>query len=400
MRHVAQTRTMTDNPNPRLGSYVTVSTVGEVVKAFVPAPLPPNPPVRLHELYGLIERASSALGRLDGIGAVLGDAHMFLYMYVRKEALLSSQIEGTQSSLSDLLRFEDDPARGTASGAEVEEVSNYVAAMAHGMRRLGELPVSTRLIREIHQILLASGRGSAMQPGEFRRSQNWLGGTRPGNARFVPPPHERVVELISDLERFMHDDSVQLPFLVKVGMFHVQFETIHPFLDGNGRVGRLLITLLLCSRGFLAQPLLYLSLYFKRHRDEYYALLQTVRTTGDWEAWLRFFLEGVAEVSEQAIETAQELMALFGRDRARIEALGRPAASALRLHEHLRERPLATVAAVSKRLGISAPTVSKSLRHLEALGIVEEVTGRRRGRAFAYRAYLKLLEQGTEPLPP
>ena len=389
---------MTDNS--RLGSYVTVSTVGEVVKAFVPAPLPPNPPVRLHELYGLIERASSALGRLDGIGAVLGDAHMFLYMYVRKEALLSSQIEGTQSSLSDLLRFEDDPARGTASGAEVEEVSNYVRAVVHGMRRLAELPVSTRLIREIHQILLASGRGSAMQPGEFRRTQNWLGGTRPGNARFVPPPHERVVELISDLERFMHEDSVQLPFLVKVGMFHVQFETIHPFLDGNGRVGRLLITLLLCSRGFLAQPLLYLSLYFKRHRDEYYALLQTVRTTGDWEAWLRFFLEGVVEVSEQAIETAQELMALFGRDRARIEALGRPAASALRLHEHLRERPLATVAAVSKRLGISAPTVSKSLRHLEALGIVEETTGRRRGRAFAYRAYLKLLEQGTEPLPP
>ena len=389
---------MTDNS--RLGSYVTVSTVGEVVKAFVPAPLPPNPPVRLHELYGLIERASSALGRLDGIGAVLGDAHMFLYMYVRKEALLSSQIEGTQSSLSDLLRFEDDPARGTASGAEVEEVSNYVAAVGHGLRRLAELPVSTRLIREIHQILLASGRGSTMQPGEFRRSQNWLGGTRPGNARFVPPPHERVVELISDVERFMHDDSVQLPFLVKVGMFHVQFETIHPFLDGNGRVGRLLITLLLCSRGFLAQPLLYLSLYFKRHRDEYYALLQTVRTTGDWEAWLRFFLEGIAEVSEQAIETAQELMALFGRDRARIEALGRPAASALRLHEHLRERPLATVAAVSKRLGISAPTVSKSLRHLEALGIVEEVTGRRRGRAFAYRDYLNLLEQGTEPLPP
>ena len=399
MRDVAQTReTMTDNP--RLGSYVTVSTVGEVVKAFVPAPLPPTPPVRLHELYGLIERASSALGRLDGIGAVLGDAHMFLYMYVRKEALLSSQIEGTQSSLSDLLRFEDDPARGTASGAEVEEVSNYVAAVVHGMRRLAELPVSTRLIREIHQILLASGRGSAMQPGEFRRSQNWLGGTRPGNARFVPPPHERVVELISDLEQFMHDDSVQLPFLVKVGMFHVQFETIHPFLDGNGRVGRLLITLLLCSHGFLAQPLLYLSLYFKRHRDEYYALLRTVRTTGDWEAWLRFFLEGIAEVSEQAIETAQELMALFGRDRARIEALGRPAASALRLHEHLRERPLATVAAVSKLLGISAPTVSKSLRHLEALGIVEEVTGRRRGRAFAYRDYLNLLEQGTEPLPP
>ena len=279
--------------------------------------------------------------------AALGDAHMFLYMYVRKEALLSSQIEGTQSSLSDLLRFEDDPARGMVDGGEVEEVSNYVAAAVHGMRRLEDLPVSTRLIREIHQILLAGGRGSAMQPGEFRRSQNWLGGSRPGNARFVPPPHERVVELVSNLERFMHDDGTQLPFLVKVGMFHVQFETVHPFLDGNGRVGRLLV-----------------------------------------------------EAAEQAVETAKELMALFEQDRARIEALGRPAASALRVHEYLRERPLATVATVSQQLGISAPTVSKSLRHLEALGIVKEITGRRRGRAFAYGDYLKLLEQGTEPLPP
>ena len=274
-------------PESRLGTHVRVATVGEAVHAFVPPPLPPKPPVRLHELYALLDRANQALGRLDGISSALPDARLFLYTYVRKEALLSSQIEGTQSSLSELLRYEDDRAAGAPVG-DVEEVSNYVAAMTHGIHRLADLPVSTRLIREVHRILLATGRGSYQEPGEFRRSQNWIGGTRPGNARFVPPPQERVVELMSDLELFVNDDASALPFLVKVGLIHVQFETIHPFLDGNGRVGRLLITLLLCSRGVLKTPVLYLSLYFKRHRDEYYALLQTVRTKGDWEAWLPF----------------------------------------------------------------------------------------------------------------
>ena len=384
-------------PESRLGSHVRVATVGEAVQAFVPPPLPPEPPVRLHELQALLDRANQALGRLDGISSVLPDASLFLYMYVRKEALLSSQIEGTQSSLSELLRFEDDHKAGVPV-RDVEEVSNYVAALSHGIRRLADLPVSTRLIREVHGILLATGRGSARELGEFRRSQNWIGGTRPGNARFVPPPQDRVGELMSDLELFAHDDISALPFLVKVGLIHVQFETIHPFLDGNGRVGRLLITLLLCAHGVLKAPVLYLSLYFKRHRDEYYALLQAVRTKGDWEAWLRFFLEGVGETADQAVETAQELMQLFGRDRQRIEALGRPAASALRVHEHLKERLLGTVAGMANRLGLSAPTIAKSLRHLESLGVVKETTGRRRGRVFVYDAYLNVLAQGTEPL--
>ena len=386
---------MTPNQASRRGSYVTISTVGEEAKAFVPPALPPAPPIRLHELHDLLERANVAIGRLDVVSSILPDASLFLYMYVRKEALLSSQIEGTQSSLSDLLRFEDDL---TFAPADARDVSNYVAAMGHGIGRLDDLPVSIRLIREVHGILLASGRGSASDPGEFRRTQNWVGGTRPGNARFVPPPPERVAVLMSDLEKFIHDDASGLPFLIKVGLVHVQFETIHPFLDGNGRIGRLLITLLLCARGLLREPMLYLSLHFKRHRDEYYALLQAVRTDGDWEAWLRFFLEGVAATAEQAVETARELLDLFDRDRRRIEALGRAAASTLRVHDRLRERPVASVAQLSGHLGVSAPTVAKSIRHLEALGVVREITGRRRGRMFAYESYLARLAQGTEPL--
>ena len=385
-------------PNARLGSYVSVSTAGEAVNAFVPPPLPPTPPVRLHELHHPLDRANQALGRLDGIRSALPDPKLFLYMYVRKEALLSSQIEGTQSSLSELLRFESDRAPGVPVKADVEDVSNYVAAVRHGIGRLAELPISVRLIREVHGKLLASGRGAAGQPGEFRRSQNWIGGTRPGNARFVPPPQERVIELMADLERFVHDDTQALPFLVKVGLIQAQFESIHPFLDGNGRVGRMLITLLLCAQDVLKEPLLYLSLYFKLHRDEYYALLQATRTTGDWEAWLRFFLEGIVETSHQAVETAQEMLRLFGEDRRRIEALGRPAASALRVHGILQERPVGTVADMARRLGISTPTVAKSLRHLEALGVVKEIIGRHRGRMFSYDAYLNVLAQGTEAL--
>ena len=241
-------------PTSRLGRYVSASTVGEEVKAFVPPPLPPQPPIRLHELYGLLDRANQAIGRLDGISSALPHSGLFHYMYVRKEALLSSQIEGTQSSLADVLRFENDDPPSAALAADVEdveEVSNYVAAMRHGLRRIAELPVSTRLIREVHAVLLASGRGSEATPGEFRRSQNWIGGTRPGNARYVPPPPDRVVGMMSDLEKFVHDERSALPLLLKVGLIHVQFETVHPFLDGNGRVGRLLITLLLCSHGVL-----------------------------------------------------------------------------------------------------------------------------------------------------
>ncbi|MYD96717.1 MAG: Fic family protein [Gammaproteobacteria bacterium] len=385
--------------NERLGRKVTTSTAGEKVEAFVPPPLPPVPPLRMAELYGLLEGANRAIGRLQGVSSVLPGTPLFLYMYVRKEALLSSQIEGTQSSLSDLLLHEDRDAPGAPVDADVEEVSNYVNALNHGLDRLDEgLPVSVRLVRELHEVLLRGGRGSAASPGEFRRSQNWIGGTRPGNARFVPPPPELVVELMSDLERFIHDATHPLPLLLKIGLVHVQFETIHPFLDGNGRLGRLLITLLLCSHDVLDDPLLYLSLYFKTHRDEYYDLLQSVRTRGDWEAWLTFFLEGIVETADQAADTATDLLDLFDRDRRRIEALGRPAGSALRVHQIVQERPFVSVPAAAKRLGLSRPTVARSVEHLEKLGVLHEVTGRRWGRTYAYREFLHILETGTEPI--
>ena len=384
----------------RLGTQVTVSTVGEVVKAFVPPPLPPEPPLLIEQLYGPLEEATLGIGRLRGVGTVLPDDDLFLYTYVRKEALLSAQIEGTQSSLSELLRHENAALPGAPADADVQEVSNYVAAVGHGLRRMAEgLPVSMRLIREMHALLLQHGRGQQAQPGELRRSQNWIGGSRPGNAHFVPPPPHLVPELMSDLEKFIHAEAPPLPYLARVGMAHVQFETIHPFLDGNGRLGRLLIPLLLCSKDMLDQPLLYLSLYFKARRDEYYALLQRVRTHGDWEAWLRFFLDGVAETAHQAADTATELLKLFDEDKRRIETLGRPSATALRLHQLLQERPLTTTAQASARLGISRPTVAKAIGHLAHLGILDEITGARRGRIYVYRAYLSVLERGTEPLP-
>ena len=384
----------------RLGTQVTVSTVGEVVKAFVPPPLPPKSPLQIEQLYGPLEEATLGIGRLRGVGTVLPDDDLFLYTYVRKEALLSAQIEGTQSSLSELLRHENAALPGVPADADVQEVSNYVAAVGHGLRRMAEgLPISMRLIREMHALLLQHGRGQQTQPGEFRRSQNWIGGSRPGNAHFVPPPPHLVPELMSDLEKFVHAEAPPLPYLARVGMAHVQFETIHPFLDGNGRLGRLLIPLLLCSKAMLDQPMLYLSLYFKARRDEYYALLQRVRTHGDWEAWLRFFLDGVAETAHQAADTATELLKLFDEDKRRIETLGRPSATALRLHQLLQERPLTTTAQASARLGISRPTIAKAIGHLARLGILDEITGARRGRIYVYRAYLSVLERGTEPLP-
>lgn len=382
----------------RLGRYEVTSVGGESVRAFVPPGLPPDPPVAMEGLYTALEAANRALGRLDGATSILPDTPLFLYMYVRKEALLSSQIEGTQSSLSDLLLFESDEVPGVPLD-DVQEVSNYVAAMATGLERLrAGFPLATRLIREIHGVLLSGGRGSTKLPGEFRRSQNWVGGTRPGNAAYVPPPPHLVLDLMSDLERFIHEEPQRLPLLVRAALIHVQFETIHPFLDGNGRLGRLLITFLLCAEGALREPVLYLSLYLKRHRTAYYEHLQAIRERGAWEPWLAFFLEGVRETSDQAAETARQLIALFERDRRRIEALGRPAGSALRVHQHLQSRPLVSVPAVSAALGLSAPTVRKSIGHLADLGIVREPTARQRGRLFVYQAYLDLLAQGTEPL--
>jgi len=387
------------NRQDRLCRPAVTVAGGERVRALVPPPLPPQPPVDLARLAPALDAANRAIGRLDGVTSVLPGTPLFLYMYVRKEALLSSQIEGTQSSLSELLLFETEAVPGVPLD-DVIEVSNYVAAMNHGLERIRDgFPLATRLLREIHARLLAGGRGAAQQPGEFRHTQNWLGGTRPGNAVFVPPPPDRVAELMSDLEQFIHRDTPDLPPLAKAGLVHVQFETIHPFLDGNGRLGRLLITLLLCTSGVLSEPLLYLSLFLKTHRSLYYDRLQAVREQGGWEDWLEFFLEGVTETSLQAADTARELLDLFEADRARIEQLGRPAASTLRVHQRLQQNPVTAIADAAEQLGLSPPTVGKCLKHLEELGIVTEITGKQRGRRYVYTDYLSILSRGTEPLP-
>ena len=326
------------------------------------------------------------------------DLSLFLYTYVRKEAVLSSQIEGTQSSLSDLLIFENDEIPG-APLEDVLEVSNYVAAMDHGLQRLrAGFPLSLRLICEIHDVLLSRGRGSEKQPGAFRRSQNWIGGSRPGNAAFVPPPPELVLDCMGRLETFLHDDRPDLPLLIKAGLAHVQFETIHPFLDGNGRVGRLLITFLLCAQKVLREPILYLSLYLKANRSAYYELLDRVRTKGDWEAWLDFFLKGVKETADHAASAARRIVALFGEHQKQIEAIGRPAASVLRVFQHMQRNPIVSIPATARAIGVSAPTVAKSLAHMRQLGMLREVTGRERHRLFVYEAYLAILNEGTEPI--
>src|SRR6202161_2990412 len=302
-------------PNNRLGTYVVKTFKDESFKAYVPPPLPPDPPLDLQQLLPLLEQANQALERLDGLASILPDPSLFIYLYVRKEAVLSSQIEGTQSSFSDLLLFESAEAPSVPL-EDVQEVSNYVAAMNHGLRRLGgNFPLSLRLIREIHKILLSKGHGSGKRPGEFRETQNWIGGTRPGNAAFVPPPPEKMTECLDALEKFLHRQSEDLPILVKTALVHVQFETIHPFLDGNGRLGRLLITFLLCTGGALQEPILYLSLFFKANRQVYYDLLTQVRTTGNWEAWLEFFLRGVKETSDQAVSAARRIISLLEDDR-------------------------------------------------------------------------------------
>ena len=380
------------------GEYVAISTAGaEPVKAFVPRGLPPDPPLEIDS--GVRERldgALFALGRLDSVGTILPDTHLFLYTYVRKEAVLSSQIEGTQSSLSDLLLFELEAAPGVSID-DVVEVSNYVAALEHGLARVrGGFPLSNRLLREMHEILLSRGRGANKQPGEFRTSQNWIGGSRPGNAHFVPPPPDRVPDGMAALERFLHDEPGRVERVVKAALAHVQFETIHPFLDGNGRIGRLLITLLFCQDGVLREPLLYVSLYLKQHRSEYYELLDRVRTEGDWESWVSFFAEGVREIADSASATARSLARIFQDDRSKIRGLARSAGSALRVHEALQRRPVASVASLVGQSGLTTPTVTAAISGLTKLGIVREITGRRRGRLFSYDAYLNLLQEGTQ----
>jgi Fic family protein len=390
--------TETDPPNLRLGRFVDTPVAGETVRAFVPPPLPPKPPIDVLPLLERLSLAERALGRLDGVTMLLPRQELFLYMYVRKEAVLSSQIEGTQSTLSDLLRFETEAQAGQPID-DIREVSNYVDAMMYGLERLEDLPLSLRLIREMHARLLQSGRGDTKSPGEFRRSQNWIGGTRPGNALFVPPPVTELDACLGALEQFMHEDRSKLPALIKAGLLHVQFETIHPFLDGNGRIGRLLVTLFLCVHGVLRKPLLYLSLYLKTHRADYYRLLQEVREHGAWEAWLEFFLEGVAETANQAFEAATRIVDLFKQDRELITMESERAGSVLRVHELLQQNPFVTANLLVGRTGLTAPTINAALADLERLGIIEEVTGRRRGRVFGYRRYLAILNEGTDPLP-
>lgn len=382
------------------GEYQRASLSGVPYRAFVPYPLPPEPPIRWNgELETLRDKANRALGRLDGITGILPDTSLFLYQYVRKEAVLSSQIEGTQSSFSDLLLFEMDSAPGVPID-DVREVSNYVAALAHGLERIqAGFPVSLRLLREIHATLLRGGRGRDKQPGEFRSSQVWLGGPSPAEAEFVPPPPERLMACLDPLERFLHDDPQPTPLLLKAALAHVQFETIHPFKDGNGRLGRLLITLLLCAEGVLEQPLLYLSLYFKQHRQEYYDRLQAVRTHGDWEGWLAFFLRGIAEVSQQAVSTAQRLLTLFENDRLRTqEQLEKGISSAIRLQQLMQRRPIVDAVTAARELGLSHTTVNNALERLQDIGMVREITGQQRYRRYAYDAYLTILAEGTEPL--
>ncbi|EFF47989.1 Fic family protein [Xanthomonas citri] len=388
-------------PHRTTGHYVAGALAGSRYQAFVPGPLPPVPALDFAQVELVVrkERADQALGRLEGITLMLPDPELLLHQYVRKEALLSSQIEGAQSSLSDLLLFEMDAAPGVPMD-DVEEISNYVAALNHGLRRLREddFPLSLRLIREMHALLLQGGRGASKQPGEFRRSQVWVGAASPALAHFVSPPPDAVPGTLAALEQFLHAPPGQIPPLVKAALAHVQFETIHPFSDGHGRLGRLLITLILCSEGVLRELSLYLSLYFKRRRADYYDRLNAVRLNGDWEGWLGFFLDGVAETAQQAVDAAQRLLALLARDRARIAALGKRVGNVGLVFEQFARRVVLAVPQVAPHLSLSVPTIRAAVRTLQELKIVNKLTGQQRHRIFAYQAYLDILSEGAQPL--
>ncbi len=389
------------------GQYTSTSTAsGEQVRAFIPHPLPPVPALILSgSRQRALEKATLALGRLDSVTLLLPDPQLFLYAFIRREAVYSSQIEGAQSSLSDLLLFE----LGEHPGAPIDEVvemSNGVAALEHGLDRLHEgLPLCKLLLREMHTLLMTGGRFNGKDTGEFRRTQNWIGGTRPGNARFVPPPAHEVQACMTALEQFIQNNANMvngrpiddMPVLLKAALAHGQFETIHPFLNGNGRLGRLLIVLMLHDSGVLQQPLLYLSLYFKQHRALYDELLDRVRIQGDWEAWVDFFLAGVEQTANAAVQTARQLAAMFAQDTQRANSAGRGSANVVRVLEGLRKRPLCSLRQLAKDGGISFPTASKAVLTLVDMGIARELTGQRRNRLFVYDAYLNLLNEGTEP---
>ncbi len=380
----------------RAGKFHVQQSGPDGFSAFIPKNLPPDPPVYYdEELLDLLDKARGALGRLDGATSVLPNPDLFLYMYVRKEAVLSSQIEGTQASLSDLLEYENVDKQKNKPD-DVREVSNYVRAMDYGIERLKTLPLSLRLIREIHGRLLEGTRGGNKTPGEFRTSQNWIGGTMPANARFVPPPPQDVVSCMGDLELFLQNKDIRMPSLIKAGLAHAQFETIHPFPDGNGRVGRLLITLILIHENVLEKPLLYLSLFFKKHRDEYYERLNAIRRHGDWEGWLKFYLRGIYEISVQAIDAARAILDLQEKHRTQIMKLGRAAGSAMQLHELLFKKPIVAVNIVSRELSLTPPAARRAINNLEQLGILKEISGKQRDREYLYEQYFNIIQSGIE----
>lgn len=382
------------------GVYESVAVADEVVEAFVPFPLPPaNPSLGIDD--GMREKlrdAEEALRRLELAGAMVPSLDWFIYGFVRKEAVVSSQIEGTQATLVDLLNFEAGSSEELANDPDIREVCNYLDALDFARRQLRQsdgLPISTRLLNEAHTRLMQGARGADKLPGEIRRSQNWIGGTRPGNAAFVPPPPHRLPGLLSEFEKFLHSQSSNLPPLVRAGLLHVQFETIHPYLDGNGRIGRLLIMLLLEDWGLLSAPVLYLSLYFKRHRDEYYRRLAAVRTEGDWEGWTRYFLEGVGIIAGEAIATARDLFALVSRDREKVLTTSGSTVMAARLFEQLPQHPIVTISSAMDLLETTRPTAAKAIATLVESGVLQENSGRRRDRTFGFTAYLDLLKPGT-----
>ena len=379
------------------GTFRTSTAAGEKIRAFVPHALPPRRPSLVIEgdLAKRHVEAVAAIGRLDVAGAMVPSPDWFLYGFVRKEAVVSSQIEGTQATLKDVVVYETTRQSDRAAGAE--EVCNYVEAMTFARKELARskgLPLCMRLLCAVHKRLMKGVRGSEKQPGKVRRSQNWIGGTRPGNARFIPPPPELVPEAIAALERWIHGDD-PLPPLVKAGLAHVQFETIHPFLDGNGRIGRLLITLLVERWKLLVGPLLYVSLGFKRHRQEYYDRLDAVRTSGDWEGWTAFFLQCVRESADDGVETARSLFTLVGNDRRKVSEYRATTVTAIRLFDLLPRHPIVTLQTSMKLLATTQPTAGKALDALCQSGVLEEITGKRRGRVYAYRAYLDVLAKDT-----
>ncbi|MCX8506231.1 MAG: Fic family protein [Alphaproteobacteria bacterium] len=405
---------MTNRPIPtrQIGYYVDSTSFGEMVRCFIPHPLPPEPALELAVIFSKHSRAASLLGELKALTKILPDPQMFILSYQRKEALVSSQIEGTQSSLSDLLL--ENEGNTEEKLQDYLETTNYIQSLNHAQTRMTRdgLPLSSKLLCECHEILLSSGRGADKQPGEFRRSQNWIGGSRPGNAHFVPPPPTHVAEAMSDLEKFLNShrpdafygqSTIPSEFsqssLLRAALTHVQFETIHPYLDGNGRIGRMLILLVLIEAGDLDQPILYLSLWFKKHRDEYYRLLSEMRKTGQWELWLEFFLDGVIDTATEAIESARKIFKLFEDDRKIIHAMEINSTNILKIYEYICRKIFVTATAAAHDTGLSFPTVNNYLQRLQDYGIISEYTGRSRDRVYLYTAYFDILKPGTDPLP-